>query len=311
LSDSGKDDSDKKVPYENEALLNRGRVDELERQQVADKDNEKNYKNRQLSFNGRLVGLTLALVITSAIADGISIWEGRIANRASNAATSAAQTAHQSLTSSNEFASHTLAEMQKQSKAMQDAANAATSQVAISRQSLDASNRENEKALDATIASSNLDQRAWVSVDVGEKTGNFAVTMRNTGRTPAINAAEVTAFSGGTGIAPPEVDFSRNSSSPLPIPKNLPPDILEKMKREGYIRDKPPTGYVIAPGDTQIASDYQGKFGQLFKIEGNRAYVQGRVTYDDVFGRSHETIFCFWFAPPSDFVMCNDHNKMN
>jgi hypothetical protein len=86
---------------------------------------------------------------------------------------------------------------------------------------------------------------------------------------------------------------------------------LETLKKEGYIRDHPPTGYVIAPGATQIASDYQGKFTQIFRIEGDRVYVQGRVTYDDVFGHAHETIFCYWFAPPSDFVMCNDHNRMN
>lgn len=155
------------------------------------------------------------------------------------------------------------------------------------------------------------DQRAWVSVDVGEKTGTFAVTMRNSGKTPAINVTEATAFSGGPRMAAPEGDFSHNSSSAVPIPKSLPPDALKWMKHEGFIRDKPPTGYVIAPGDTQIASDYQGRFAQLFRIEGERAYIQGRVTYDDIFGNTHETIFCFWFAPPSDFIMCNDHNKMN
>src|SRR5260370_39838096 len=109
----------------------------------------------------------------------------------------------------------------------------------------------------------------------------------------------------------PEMYFSQTYSSALAMPKKLAQDILERLKREGYIRAKPPTGYVIAPGDSQIASDYQGKFTQIFKIGGDRAYIQGKVTYDDVFGRPHETIYCFWFAPPSDFVMCNDRNKMD
>lgn len=165
----------------------------------------------------------------------------------------------------------------------------------------------NKIALDATT----VDERAWVSVDVGEKTGNFSVTMRNTGKTPAINVTEVTAFAGGKRMGPPEVDFSKDSSSAIMLPKNAPPEFLEQLKKEGFIRDRPPSGYVIAPGDTQIASDYQGQFTQIFRIEGNRIYVQGRVTYDDIFGKSHETLFCYWFAPPSDFVMCNDHNKMN
>jgi hypothetical protein len=168
-----------------------------------------------------------------------------------------------------------------------------------------------EQSVETIQEQMRLDQRAWVSVSVGEKAGNFAVSMRNTGKTPAMNVTDVTAFSGGGRMRPPEVDLSRNSSSPIPILGNLAPDILTKMKQEGFIRDRPPTGYVIAPGDAQISSDYQGTFAQIFKIDADRAYVQGRVTYDDVFGKSHETVFCFWYAPPSDFVMCNDHNKMN
>lgn len=165
----------------------------------------------------------------------------------------------------------------------------------------------NKIALDATT----VDERAWVSVDVGEKAGNFSVTMRNTGKSPAINVSEVTAFAGGNRMGPPEVDFSQDSSSAVLLPKDAPPELLERLKKEGFIRDRPPSGYVIAPGDTQIASVYQGKFTQIFRIGGDRVYVQGRVTYNDIFGKFHETLFCYWFAPPSDFAMCNDHNKMN
>jgi len=168
-----------------------------------------------------------------------------------------------------------------------------------------------KSSVEAVQLQMRLDQRAWVTVDVGEKTGNFAVAMKNTGRSPAINVTEVTAFAGGKRVGPPDIDLSQNSSSPISLPPNTPKEFLETLKKEGYVRDRPPTGYVIAPGATQIASDYQGRFTQIFKIEGDRVYVQGRVTYDDVFGSPHETIFCYWFAPPSDFVMCNDHNKMN
>jgi len=90
--------------------------------------------------------------------------------------------------------------------------------------------------------------------------------------------------------------------------------------RDGYIRGKP-LGFVIAPDATEVASDYQGKFLQIFRMAGDRAYVQGKVTYDDIFGKSHQTTFCYWAElpqtspvagtfPASDFRMCNDHNSM-
>lgn len=183
------------------------------------------------------------------------------------------------------------------------------------RDAMDASNRQAKAALDAAIGQYRLDQRAWITVEVNEKTGNFAVAMRNTGKTPAVDVTEVTAFTASKRFGPPDVDLSENSSSPIPILKNASPEILEHLREEGFVRDHPPTGYVIAPGDTQIGSDYQGKFMQIFGFDTNdprtRAYIQGKVTYDDIFGGHHETTYCYWFAPPSDFVMCNDHNKMN
>lgn len=184
-----------------------------------------------------------------------------------------------------------------------------------SQAATNASNSQSQKVLDATIEQARLDQRAWLTVEVGEKTGNFAVGIRNTGKTPAVNVTEVTAFSASSSGNPPDVDLARNSSSPFPVPRNAPPEFMEALRKEGLIRSHPPTGYVIAPGDTQIASDYQGKFAQIFGFDRknpmNRPYIQGKVTYDDIFGQHHQTTYCYWFAPPSDFVMCNDHNKMN
>lgn len=181
--------------------------------------------------------------------------------------------------------------------------------------SLDANSRQNSAALNATVAQYRLDQRAWITVEVGEKTGNFAVAMRNTGKTPAINVSDVTVFSVTDRIGPPDVDLAQNSSSPIPVPTNAPQWFIESLKKEGAIRNHPPTGYVIAPGDSQISSDYQGKFSQILGWDRNnprnRAYIQGRVKYDDIFEVTHQTDYCFWYASPSDFVMCNDHNKMN
>lgn len=196
---------------------------------------------------------------------------------------------------------------ERSAKAAEKSAEAAREQLRFSSDQATAA----KNSVEAVQLQLRLDQRAWVTVDVSEKTGNFAVTMKNTGKSPAINVTMVTAFAGGKRMGPPDVDLSRNFSSPIELPQNAPKEFLDTLKKEGYIRDRPPTGYVIAPGATQIASDYQGKFTQIFAIGGDRTYVQGRVTYQDVFGGSHETTFCYWFAPPSDFVMCNDHNGMN
>lgn len=197
----------------------------------------------------------------------------------------------------------------RSAKAAEKIAEAAREQLRFSSDQATAA----KNSVEAVQLQLRLDQRAWVTVDVGEKTGNFAVTMKNTGKSPAINVTmvTVTTFGGERRVGPPDVDLSKNSSSPIALPQNAPKEFLDTLKKEGYIRDRPPTGYVIAPGATQIASDYQGKFTQIFGVGRERPYVQGRVTYDDVFGQPHETIFCYWFSPPSDFVMCSDHNQMN
>lgn len=159
-----------------------------------------------------------------------------------------------------------------------------------------------------------LDQRAWVTVDVGEKAGNFSVNMHNTGRTPALNVTYTVGFTPGKlGVIPDvEGDLKKsNSSTPMPLPKNLPPDMLDRLKKEGVIRERPPTGFVIAPDKSEIASYYGTKFSQVIGSDAQRIYIQGRITYDDVFGHKHETFFCYWYAAPNAYPMCRDHNKMD
>jgi hypothetical protein len=181
---------------------------------------------------------------------------------------------------------------------------------------------EAERSGDIAIGSNEANVRAWLTVNVGEKTGTFAISMHNTGKSPALNVTYVSAFTSGRRGAIPSVDLSRNSSSPISVPDNAPKEFLERLARDGYIRGHPPTGFVIAPDATEVASDYQGKFLQIFRMAGDRAYVQGRVTYDDIFGKSHQTTFCYRAElpqtslaagtfPASDFIMCNDHNSMD
>jgi hypothetical protein len=267
----------------------------------------------------RLSLIAGVVALCAAIFTGWQAWEAhqtrkdtqaqfeRAQQRADRDAEQARKDSQQALEQQTKLADRSAEQAKRSADSASQLVRTASDLVAAARDQA-ARAKDNVEAIQDQIR---LDQRAWVTVDVGEKTGTFAVAMRNTGRTPAINATAVTAFSGGNRMGPPDVDLSRNSSSAIAVPPNAPKEFLERLRKEGYVRDKPPTGYVIAPGATQVSSDYQGKFTQIFSIGGDRAYIQGRVTYDDVFGKAHETTFCYWFVPPSDFVMCNDHNKMN
>jgi len=144
----------------------------------------------------------------------------------------------------------------------------------------------------AQLGAMKIDQRAWVSVDVSEKIGKFSVSMKNTGKTPALNVIYFAAFSGDKRGVIPE------------IPKT-----------------EPTLQFLVAPGDTQTASNFEMNYLQAFNLGGDRNYVQGNISYDDIFGKTHHTIYCYWTEPPqvrqpgvfppSTFVMCGDHNKMD
>lgn len=155
------------------------------------------------------------------------------------------------------------------------------------------------------------DRRAWVSAEVGENAGKFFIAMRNTGKTPAVNVTYVSAFTPGKLGVVPEVDLSSNSSTPI-LTNNLPPQIMEELRKQGLIPDHPPTGFTIAPGKSEIASYFGGEFNQVFAFPAEtRVYIQGRFTYEDIFGQGHETRWCYWYASPTEFPACRDHNYMN
>jgi hypothetical protein len=203
---------------------------------------------------------------------------------------------------------------QTQATKMTELAGQATTQ-AIATNSLA---RQAERSADIAAQSlqvnrelSQEDRRAWVSAEIGDRAGKFFIAMHNTGKTPAINVTYVAAFSPGKLGVVPEVDLTTNSSSPI-VTNNLPPQIVEELKKQGTIPSHPPTGYVIAPGKSEISSYFGAQFDRIFGFPPDqRMYIQGRFTYEDIFGRKHETRFCFWYASPVEFPMCTDHNYMN
>jgi hypothetical protein len=157
-----------------------------------------------------------------------------------------------------------------------------------------------------------IDQRAWVSAEVGDKSGHFFIGIHNNGKTPALKVFYVAAFTPGNLGAVPPINFSNDPEYPV-FTGNLPPDVVERLKKDGVIPDRPQTGLVVAPSKTEIASFFGSPINQIIGIppDNKRMYILGRFRYEDVFGRKHETRFCYWVASPTDFPMCLDRNYMD
>jgi len=165
--------------------------------------------------------------------------------------------------------------------------------------------------LQANREASREDRRAWISAEIGEKDGKFFIAMHNTGKTPALKVGYLSSFSPGKLGVIPKVDLSHNSLTPIDT-KNLPTNLVEELKKDGTIPDHPLTGLVIAPGKSEISSYFGGQLTRVTGFPpGQRMYIQGRFTYEDIFGKPHETRFCYWYADLGEFPMCSDNNFAN
>jgi hypothetical protein len=136
-------------------------------------------------------------------------------------------------------------------------------------------------ALQATIDSNRLDQRAWVGIvqrveqviEVGSPV-KVSIRLRNSGKTPALNV------------------------SPLIMPASL----LSKQKfptSPPYISGTNPRGkFVIQPGPgAEVRVEVEGtklSQGDIDELKnGTRTgYVYGKISYDDIFYKPHCATFC-------------------
>ncbi len=150
-------------------------------------------------------------------------------------------------------------------------------------------------ALDATIESFHLEQRAWVAVNfvdmplMLDKPLLAKVTFINTGRTPAVRVTQVVGFDAEFKriheLAEPNPKWFRQASIILPgLPATAPAEP----------RTKNPIDVL-----TQAGIDAINK-GQVF------IYVWGEIKYFDVFGAPHFTKFCGEYSPKAGlFGVCN------
>jgi hypothetical protein len=155
------------------------------------------------------------------------------------------------------------------------------------KKALEASNRQSKAALDASIASSREDQRAWLGA--GDETYSIpesgpiesTVTVGNTGKSPAIDV-----FCRIMGITKPRAYILSDSdiiySPELPVLKEgtLFPNQHFPLKAGGNPMD---------PADQKI-------WFQNIQSGDWVEYFFGDVRYKDTFGKEHWTHFCSRFV---------------
>jgi hypothetical protein len=185
-----------------------------------------------------------------------------------------------------------------------------------SENSMKVTSENAQKALNASINASRIDERAWVSllfpIDTFDKKkleplGDvaFVIRFKNTGKTPALKIAY-----------DPELMF-RPPSDPIP-------DYDDKAVAGNVYTQL--TGIheaaLLAPGEeTSIAYPPRGaiRFGpnQIGLMESHTTvlYLVGKVTYHDIFfpdTPERTTKFCAYYSPESgDFVRCPINRTMD
>lgn len=151
------------------------------------------------------------------------------------------------------------------------------------------------KALDASIAASRTDQRAWLGVKditlshplVINLPIDISVNTFNSGRTPALDADLVEISVGDS-----ETHMTKTA---------------------------PSTGRgVVAPNNNEVFLSSAASPNNVIEalISGRiRVYVRGRLEYKDIFGSPHQTLFCAYYptgGPSSlNFFNCSSGNYMD
>jgi hypothetical protein len=158
----------------------------------------------------------------------------------------------------------------------------------VGQQSIESSGRQSKHVLDASIASSRLDQRAWLGA--GDNTYSItesgpihsSVSVINTGRTPAIEI--YCRITGTTKIRGEILHRSDITYSPeLPTLK------------EGAIF--PNVHFPLVAGGISMDPAKQKVWSENVQSGSWIAYFFGEIRYKDIFGENHWTHFCSSYVP--------------
>jgi hypothetical protein len=167
--------------------------------------------------------------------------------------------------------------------------------------SLNASNRQGRAALDASIESSHLDQRAWLNVSgfklseepTLDQGATVLLSVFNSGKTPALEMTNESILL-SSNIEPPPTAFSFELN---PVSRSIVPPGTAGT----FFKTNPLTLKTLSQ-----ASAYGSGLSKI--------YVEAIIHYKDTFGHSHWTRVCAWHAsgaPLDTFLFCEHGNEMD
>jgi hypothetical protein len=167
------------------------------------------------------------------------------------------------------------------------------------QKAMDASNRQSHASLDATIAASTLDQRAWIGigafrvVQFDKDVLKIDIEVRNSGKTPALDVSEAAKYGYNFSLDPgPQEDWFTSLTF----------DPAEAI---------PPGGSHIihlTVTSAQISPIYESVKSKAFRI-----YVFGEIKYADISRKVDGiTDFCLLMSDPDKLELgfCRNHNNM-
>jgi hypothetical protein len=240
---------------------------------------------KQNTINERLVIYTLLLVALGAIGNGVAWYAARVARISADAAKSAAETAASTRTDMQTGGVETKTQIDRLITQQQRTAD-----------SMEKSLTAGKKALDASIAASRNDQRAWLGLSSATLLEEYdpakgmlvRFSFKNSGRTPA-HRANLSQWSYGIHHI---ADLEPVSDTVQGTYKVVPPG--ELMTFEMGVRAAPEITRALA--------------------NGGRIFLRGIVEYLDIFDATQETEFCVWYPPPPTsrvrLLACNEGNSM-
>jgi hypothetical protein len=169
-------------PYIDPSLIIDTRLREIERQQSEDKADQKKHEASQRKTNWLLTIFTALLFVTSAASDILMLRYVNLTKQSADAATSAANTASDAQSQSKRSGDETRDQVDRIIAQQQRTADA-----------MEKSLERSKAALDSSIAISQTDQRAWVTVDQMKITSEIKageplvieIILKNSGKTPA------------------------------------------------------------------------------------------------------------------------------
>ncbi len=312
-------DSEKRTRFESEAVLIRGRIDDVEREQTEAKKRDEEYKQRNIAVQERMANLQRTMVIlTSVLAicaifgGGIAIWQSSAAQKSAEASALSAKVAEAALDSNNDSFQDTLIQMKVQSRAMGRSASAA----------IDAS-RVSDGELKQTVAAFRTDQRPYLIIEgpifvrlPDTFSPSVVNTFKDVGKTPAkasYNINELVVFDGYL-LSAREAD--NNDRRFIEFVQAEFDGLEDKARR--IERGAPSNKQDIAPGQSSPAAEV-GLTHNLSALElghiirGEYLLVSlGLTRYKDSFGTLYETHSCSWYVGvnPQSWRYCPTHNTV-